>query len=238
MGAKVYFLSFGARTFAGAVKRIKEQALSFDLFNEVFCFEESDLYKVGEGEVMQNHKDFILSNSRGFGYWLWKSYLTYTIMSKIEEDSILVYCDAGCMLNLKAKDTLIEYINKTQASQSGILSFEMEHLEKTWTKMDLFEELQCYDLLDTRQLMATCFFIKKNDNTLNLVKKWYELSSTYHLIDDSPSVIQNDVTFTDHRHDQSIFSLLRKINGTEIIFDNTYPPGNEKVPIWASRFRT
>jgi len=47
-------------------------------------------------------------------------------------------------------------------------------------------------------------------DTRDLVNEWYNLSCDYHLIDDSSSVAQNFDCFKEHRHDQSILSLLTK----------------------------
>jgi hypothetical protein len=45
---------------------------------------------------------------------------------------------------------------------------------------------------------------------MNFVNEWYILGCNYHLIDDTNSITDNDSEFVDHRHDQSIFSLLIK----------------------------
>ena len=43
------------------------------------------------------------------------------------------------------------------------------------------------------------------------MKEYYEIGSqNYHFIDDSPSIYINFSCFVEHRHDQSIFSLLTK----------------------------
>jgi hypothetical protein len=53
------------------------------------------------------------------------------------------------------------------------------------------------------------------------VYKWYEVGTNYHLIDDSPSKLPNDSRFEEHRHDQSIFSILRRQHGSDIMYDQT-----------------
>ena len=57
-------------------------------------------------------------------------------------------------------------------------------------------------------LIRIVFYV--NDKTRQLVNEWYKISSIYHLIDDSESVSKNNPSFRQHRHDQSIFSLLTK----------------------------
>ena len=45
----------------------------------------------------------------------------------------------------------------------------------------------------------------------------YKVCSEYHLLDDSPSIIPNDPKYNEHRHDQSIISiLLRKLSPSSI----------------------
>lgn len=48
------------------------------------------------------------------------------------------------------------------------------------------------------------------------------------LIDDSPSKIENDKSFNEHRHDQSLFSVILKINKeiTMLVPDSTYHGSN------------
>ena len=65
---------------------------------------------------------------------------------------------------------------------------------------------------------------------MNFIKDWYNLGCKYHLIDDSISKEKNSREFKDHRHDQSIFSLLLKtdkyknrMNTENNIIKNTYP---------------
>jgi len=155
----------------------------------------------------------------------------------MENNDILVYADAGCSLNKNGNKRLLEYFNIVNNSCLGILSFELDTIEKSYTKMDIFNELNVYELMNTKQLNATAFIIKKCERTVNLVKEWYKLCSNYHLISDELSKIPNAPEFKDHRHDQSIFSLLRKKRGTEILRDETYfypdwEISGKNYPIW------
>ena len=72
------------------------------------------------------------------------------------------------------------------------------------------------NLLDENQFHSTFFMIRCTPRTISIVKRWYEIGCNYHMIDDSESYMKNDSTFTEHRHDQSIFSILRHIYGTDI----------------------
>ena len=83
-------------------------------------------------------------------------------------------------------------------------------IEKNWNKMDLIIELEANQHLNTNQYAAGAILFLICDKTIDIVNKWYDLASNYHNIDDSPSVHLNLDCFIEHRHDQSIFSLLMK----------------------------
>lgn len=241
---KYIFLTFGNELYYNSLNRIKKEAFEFNIFDKILIYNDINL-REDNPDFWIKHKNFIMNNRRGYGYWLWKSYLVLKTLETMDENDILIYCDAGCTLNKYGINRLKEYFEIVKNSEYGILSFELIHLEKTWTKMDLFEylELNNNNILNSNQLMATSFILRKCNNTINLVNEWYKvMTSNYNLIDDSPSLLNNDISFIEHRHDQSVFSLLRKKYGTEIISDETWYPdfNNEnikKYPILAKRIK-
>jgi hypothetical protein len=85
--------------------------------------------------------------------------------------------------------------------------------ENEYTKGDVFKALSCITdekVIHTAQLDASHSIWKKNENSLNFVKLWLELCCDKQLLTDEPSVEPNLGGFKDHRHDQSIWSLLCK----------------------------
>lgn len=240
MTNKKYFLSFGNRDYYTALDRIKAQAKQFNIFDFIFIFNDKELENFEN--FWKTHQYFILENPKGHGYWLWKPFLVLKTLEKMDENDILVYADAGCNLNIHGKERLGEYFVIAEESKFGILSFQMGgNLEKSWTKMDLIKFLDCSQQeLNSGQLIATAFVLRKCFHSVELVRKWFETSCLYHYLDDSKSKSQNDVSFHEHRHDQSIFSILRKKYGTEILQDETwFHPDwindGRNYPIWGTR---
>jgi hypothetical protein len=83
--------------------------------------------------------------------------------------------------------------------------------EKYWSKMDVVRKLNIDDtLLDDKQRQGGLLLFYVCKETLQFVDEWYMLCCDYHNLDDSPSILKNTVGFREHRHDQSIFSLLTK----------------------------
>lgn len=205
----IIFITFGAggQNYYDAIERLKNQASNLNVFNKIIAYTDKDL--INDTEFWSQHSNFILSNSRGYGYWLWKSYVIKKTMETLNNDDILLYLDCGCEINIKKKNIIINFFELVK--KEYIIGTKV-CIEKEWNKMDLILKLDMLNdkYLNTKQNQAGALLFKICDNTRDLVNKWYELSSDYHNIDDTPSISKNLDCFKEHRHDQSLFSLLTK----------------------------
>jgi len=238
--SKTVFLTFGgpSRNYHDAVKRICNEALQFNIFDSIIGL--TDLHLKNHANFYTRHKQFMETNPRGYGYWIWKPYIVQQQLASMNENDILVYADAGCVMNINGVRRMHEYFEMVNNSEYGILSFQLEHSEKTWSKMDLIEYLGVHEHSNTNQCISGVFIIRKCKHTTDLVNKWYETCCNYDLISDTPSVSKNDDSFIEHRHDQSVLSLLLKKHGSIIIDDETYFVNwNDGIdsPILAMRMR-
>ena len=130
----------------------------------------------------------------------------------MKDEDILVYVDCGCELNNFYYYKMIEYFNMLKKNKFDILCTTTNFIEKDWNKKDLFIYLQLDNkkYTETEQLQAGIIILKKTNKIVNFINDWYYISCIYNLIDDSPSIEKNYSSFKEHRHDQSIFSLLCK----------------------------
>jgi hypothetical protein len=123
--------------------------------------------------------------------------------------------------------------------------FNQRFLEKQYNKFDLIEYLNAECFADTVQIMAGQIFLKNTNFVKLFLQKWLHIGSINdcHFCNDTPSKSKNDVSFKDHRHDQSIFSLLcKKINKNILVLEdemihvqnNSY---KYLYPIWVTRLR-
>lgn len=226
---KINFLTFGNEKYYKALERLKNEAYSFNIFDKILIYNNLSIFS----DFWNKHSNFIENNKRGYGYWLWKPYLVLKTLETMNNNDILVYADAGCSLNINGINRLNEYFDIVRNSNYGILSFELEHVEKKWCKMDLFEYIDVMNndnILNSNQLVGGIFILKKCEHTIKLVEMWNDImSNNYNLIDDSKSKLKNDDSFIEHRHDQSVFSILRKKYGSYIIKDETWLPILEEV---------
>lgn len=216
---KIHLLLFAhGQQFLYAKDRLKNQAIESGFFDNIIDIDTTQppdflSYFINE------HHSFFKENDRGFGNWIWKPFLVNYILENILEDNdILVYLDSGCEISKYGKNLFDRYIRETDESEA--LFFSTGKKEKEWTKRDLFERLGIsYDNYSGKQIQATFFFLKRTINTLALTKNWLNISleNNYHFIKDSNSISINDIEFKEHRHDQSILSLIISLKNYHII---------------------
>ncbi len=235
---KIYLISYGDAKYASQREFFKETALASSFFDEVTVFSPEDIEP-----AFKQHFQQVLNQRRGGGYWIWKPYLIQRVLESLDDNDILIYCDAGCMINSNGEKRFKEYIELLKESDRGCISFELPHKEIEYTKQEVIDYFgSSENVIHSNQLMATVIMLKKCEHATLLVNKWYAALCENPLLftDDKDNAAQNEA-FIDHRHDQSIFSILRKTFKSEIIPDETYfldfIREGQPYPIWATRLR-
>lgn len=210
---KIILISFADSKYASALDRLHKETESFS-FDERHFFTEKDL-----------PKDFFKGFSpklyrRGYGYWIWKPYLVNEVMKQLDEGDILVYSDCGNRWIDESKARFQDYCSMLEVDKP-IVAFQQQHLEKDWTKGDVFQFIcpkSWKKYAVTLQLWSGCFLIMKSKVTMNLLEQWNDITVNHRdLVTDKKSETPNMGTFQENRHDQSVFSLLvKQIPHTEI----------------------
>jgi len=235
---KIHLISYGDAKYASQREFFKQTALSSSFFDEVMIFSSEDIEPAFKTRFQQ-----FLNQRRGGGYWIWKPYLIQRVLESLSDNDILIYCDAGCMINSNGEKRFKDYIEMLARSETGCVSFELPLKEVEYTKQEVFDHFDTSEtLIHSNQLMATVIMLKKCTHATMLINKWYATLCENPLLftDDKDNSTQKE-EFIDHRHDQSIFSILRKTYKSEIIPDETYfldfIREGQLYPIWATRLR-
>jgi len=224
---RVNFITFGAggENFIKAGERLLKQAEAVGVFDKCILYTEEHLKK--DNEFWLQHSTFIEQNKRGYGYWLWKPYLIKKMMEQMNDGDKLVYLDAGCEIDIKKKNELLAHMKYVEEE---LVIGSRTCIEREFTKLDLILKLDMLDAkyLENHQHQGGAEIYLVCDKTRDLINKWYELCCDYHLIDDTPSINGNLFGFQEHRHDQSVFSLLTKKYN---LFSNDYDITNAGISI-------
>jgi len=205
------FITYGDITFENSRNRLVKEAQDTGIFKRCIGYTPDDL----DEEFKASCKS-LLSHRKGGGYWCWKPHIVLKTMQSIPENEWILYADAGCTLIQDRKDQIFEQIAFMDSHNKLVSAYQMNHLEKTWTKGDLFDYfgiIENKDIKDTGQYVGGVFLVKNHEKTQRLFEMMVKIMSEQpSLIDDSPSSISNDVSFNEHRHDQSLFSIIMKLN--------------------------
>ena len=204
-----WFITFGAgsHNYYEAGNRLIKQANSVELFDKTTLY--TDSYLNNDIDFWNQHSNFITNNPRGYGYWLWKPYIIKKTMEQMQDGDILLYLDCGCEIDKNKKGEISEFLEFVK-NENIIGTYTKT--DKEYNKMDLIKKLNMLDTkyIDEPQRQAGAILFCVCDKTRNIVNEWYELACDYHNIDDTPSISVNLSCFIEHRHDQSIYSLLKK----------------------------
>ena len=209
---KIHLIFFGDTKLQKTKDRLLKESSDLNFFDTITSYDENIYSDKPELKL------FTENNKRGYGYWIWKPLICLKKMNEVEYNDIIFYCDSGCTIENKEK--LLEY--SEYALKNDLVTFKLRYKQKEYTKSDLFEYLNANDLKESNQIMATVFLFKKTPKNIKFFEDWFNIAKAdnFHYIDDTPSKIKNDKSFKEHRHDQSIFSILINKCAMKKILDN------------------
>lgn len=161
----------------------------------------------------------ILNQARGAGYWLWKPYCILKALEQASEGEIVMYTDSASHFIASAAPLLL----LPEKYQQDIIPFALEHPEAHWTKRDAFVLMDCdnrgFEKLPQR--LASFMVARKSANSIQFFKEYLHYCCNPQILTDLENIcgLPNYPGFKDHRHDQSIFSLLTKKHGLQVFRD-------------------
>ena len=170
------------------------------------------------------------------------------MLSKINDNDILVYADAGCILNKAGVSRLNEYIQSISVeSGKSIFSMALKDLyEYIWTTNAVFDHFKIdknSTIYKSEQILATISIYRKCPDSMSFVKAWLDTAMTRQdLFTDiyNEETKRKSIDFREARHDQSIFSVLLKsepYSKYSVIFPDEVDDPDETRPIKAMRQR-
>lgn len=201
-------INYANETFRHSQQRNSATALAVAGFDRVISYGPQHL----DGNFRSQHRG-ILSAARGNGYWLWKPYLVAQSLSLLSAGDYLFYSDSGSHF-LEPLNPLFEL---AATSSHDMVCFELEHPEQHWTKRDAFLLLGCDQpaYRQSRQRLSGWILWRKSSWTVHFVQEWLAAMTDPRLATDQPNGLgqPNYRGFREHRHDQSVLSLLSKRYG-------------------------
>lgn len=183
-------------------------------FDRVTCYTPNDIDKSFRGQ-----NEHILKQPKGDGYWLWKPYFIHRALSELSAGDYLFYCDSGAYFT----QSIDPLIGLSRDLNQDLMVFDLQQQEKHWTKRDAFVLLDCDtpEYTESNQRLASFSLWRKSDFTEHFIDQYLTAAQDERLITDLENQcgLTNYDGFINHRHDQSIFSLLSKKHSIECFRD-------------------
>lgn len=215
-------------TFADGEKyktdRIGKEARDSQYFDEVYEYGPDNLPLSFDASFCQEHK-------RGFGFYKWKSVIVHSALKHMNYGDILVWCDSGStVLPFKGRKCFQYFDALVSSSTKSIMGFRIKYLEAQWNKKTCVDELVGSDKaeclkVNPNQFCSGLLICKKTPESISMASEWQffsELDNGRLLVDSPPDEPQYP-GFVEHRHDQSVLSLLlKKYAHNVIVNDDNY----------------
>ena len=224
---RAFFMTYGtAPQYDVRLNHTWRGAIESGAFTEAYRLTQYEI----DSEFQRLHAA-VLSAPRGGGYWLWKPYFVLRILrDTLSPGDVLLYSDCGNTF----KSTPLPYL--VAAGDAGVLAFLMPRQPMAaWTKGLVFAaldmDLDSYGQMP--QATATAFALRRDPFSLFLVSQWLHYCSDAALLTDEPDppTVARPPGFQDHRHDQSLLSLLLRKYGARGVrpTDETYRTGPQRT---------
>lgn len=245
----IHFMTYANHRFKESKKRLLNEANEFNIFETITSYGPENLSK----DFFEKYKE-ILIQPRGGGYWIWRPFILLDKLNKLNDGEFLIYLDAGCKLNKYGKKRFFEYIDMLDNSEYGIMSFQMTgnsgrgNLEKenVWTNKEIFNYFNIdieSEHGNSGQYLGGILVMKKNKHLLKIIELLIKALEHDSLMFTDYYNSNQYINFKENRHEQSIFSLLRKIHGSVVIKNDEswmvpFGKGESlKYPFWATRIK-
>ena len=204
---KKYLLIYDDETehFKPHIDKLIDSVKQYDDSFIVRVFSKNEL----DDEFVETNKH-ILEQSRGGGYWLWKPYIIQKTLQEIKDNDILFYIDAryyfkenfGELFKPLLTQNLLVWRNKPN---------EPSYYLKNWCKMDVVEKYNIREKVfkeNAEACWAGALVMRKTETVTKIIGEWLMMCCSDNDITDEPSSVPNSHEFIEHRHDQSLLSIL------------------------------
>lgn len=183
-------------------------------FDVVYQFKPEDI-----DSDFRRENQSVLSEKRGNGLWLWKPYFINRVLKECSDGDMIFYCDAGALF-VRSLSPIWSSLSK----ETPFFVCDIPLIESNWTKPECFDIMGCDEdsVKFSNQIIGTYFAFLVTDSTRKFIAEWLKYCSDPRLIMPAGYYTKEAVmnippdmgrNFVAHREDQSIFSLLCKMNG-------------------------
>jgi hypothetical protein len=154
-------------------------------------------------------------SERGAGFWSWKPFVIHRSLEAVNDGELVFYSDVGRAHVRLLRTSLAPFLGwMDDAGQDCLPGVEIpwHGPMSTWTKRDAFVLLGMDEERHKAAIPIQASFSlwRKTPATVDFVREWRDACRDRRLVSDDPSTcgLPEAPDFREHRHDQSVLSLL------------------------------
>jgi hypothetical protein len=217
----LYFLVYNDNTHNHYLDKLLKSVEMYGTEFKIIIFNKNDI----DHDFCEKNRS-ILNCNRGGGYWLWKPYIINETLKKINYNDIIFYIDSKYYFIEKFTTLYVDYMKNNDLLVWKNKPNDRIWYMKNWCKMDVIYKYNMFDKIfnkNAEDCWAGALVLKKTENTIKYIKEWLDMCCVYEDITDTTSKIKNARIFNEHRHDQSLLSIvLHKYNIETQFFEKKY----------------
>jgi hypothetical protein len=220
---KIYLVSYANARYVPDQALLTASALQFGV-TDVRPWSQQMLHRT----AFYSENKAILDLPRGAGYWLWKPFIISETLKEMEEGDCLIYSDSG--IEVVADLTPLLRI----AFERDLVFFSGTGQCRQWTKRDCFYFLNADEpsFHDAQMVDASFLVSAKNSFVNSFMAEWLKTCRDPRILTDEPNTsgLPDLPGFIEHRHDQSVLSILVRRGNFEMFRDPSQFGNHFKSP--------
>lgn len=200
---RIIVCTFATAEYAGSAELLRHTALREGDADQVIVYREADV-----APWFDDNPRLLRGQTRGYGWWSWKPWcIRETLRRHAAPDDVVVYCDAAMIFETSLRP-YVEAVRHVLLFRLGGWTTN-DYRNRCWTKRDTFGMMGMADdeHRDAIQLNAAVQMYRHTPRAFAFLQRYVDWCARHEVIDDA-RMLEDYPGYKDHRHDQSILSLL------------------------------
>lgn len=205
---RVVVCTFATPEYEGSAEVLRHTALDYGGADAVVVYGPRDVQPLYDA-----YPELLKGHTRGYGWWSWKPWcIRETLRRHSRPGDVVVWADAG----MTFQAPLRPYVDALARAQGkSVLLFRLggwasqDHTITSWTKRDAIALMGMNDdeHRTAHQVNAALQLWRHEPSAMRLLDDYATWCCNRNVVDDAHA-LENYAGFRDHRHDQSVLSLL------------------------------
>lgn len=221
----VTVVTFATKEYAGSAEVLRHSALLHGGADRVAVYREKD------AEPWFENRPALAAGKtvRGYGWWSWKPWVIRKALGTALPRGVVVYCDAGMVI----EGSLDPYVAAT--AHVGLFRLgpvAKEYTNERWTKPDVLELMGATPAQRRAPQCNAAIQVWRNTPEAWALLDEYQLwCERAEVMDDVHRTLTPPPDFEDHRHDQSVLSVLAVDRPEVTLFKDPTQYGVDDPPL-------